>query len=364
MTNILFVTSSLAHDGTQTFIMNVYRNLDPGLYHADFLLTNGKETDYSREVTEKGSTIYVTPTRKSNVFLFLTSLNLFFRNHYKQYHSIHFNYGSLTSIAAVGLAAFYGIPVRIMHSHNSSVIGVHNKLLHFLNRPFASKMVNVKLACSKKAGRFFFGNSSFNVVFNGIDVGKYSYDKERRRKTRQALGLTENCMVIGHVGRFVEVKNHSFVLEIFHEYLKLNANAKLLLVGVGELQDKIKQKAQELHIMNHILFLGLRLDVPDIMQAMDCFLMPSLFEGLPFVLVEAQTAGMQCFISDTIDKGTDITGNVKFLSLQNSADVWAKTIFDVMPQFVRVKVDNKIKDSGYDISETTKWLEQQYSSKQ
>jgi len=363
MTRILYVTSSLAHDGTQTFIMNVYRKLDREKFRADFLLTNGKETDYSREVVQYGSKIYVTPSRKSGPVIFYLSLIRFFRQHHNDYQAIHFCYGSLTSIAALYLAYRFRIPVRIMHSHNSSVVGMHNKVLHWLHRPLVSRLVTHRLACSEKAGRFFFMSKPFTVMFNGIDVQLYSYSTEKRLKIRQELGIPEGCVVIGHVGRFVEVKNHSFILDVFVEYLKANNNARLLLVGVGELMDQMKEKTVRLGIDKNVTFMGLRLDVADLMQAMDCFLMPSLFEGLPFVIVEAQAAGLPCFISDVIDRGVDMTGNINFLPLKSSASEWANSIGSKLKQFRRTVTDNKIITAGYDISSTTQMLEAMYTSK-
>lgn len=361
MTNILYVTSSLAHDGTQTFIMNVYRNLDFNKVHADFLLTNGIETDYSKEVERNGSIIYVVPSRKKNPIKYYSSLISFFSKNKSSYHSIHFCYGSLTSIAVIILAYLYKIPVRILHAHSSSVVGLHNKILHRLNRNIANWLTNYHYACSENAGHFFF-NSSFTIIRNGINVDLFSFNNIIRTKVREDLSIPGDYIVWGHVGRFVELKNHKFILDVFCEYLQVNTKAHLLLIGDGELSDIIKEKAKKLCIDDKVSFLGQRLDVSDLMQAMDCFIMPSVFEGLPFVLVEAQAAGLPCFVSDTIDNGSKITDNVHFLSLNKKPQEWARYISFTMNNYERKKQDEIIKGKGFDIIHTAQKLESIYMS--
>ena len=361
MVNILFVTGSLSLNGTETFIMNVYRCLDKTKFHADFLLSNGKRTCYYEEVESNGSRIYLCSSRREAPVKSYLELYRFFKQTGKRYDALHYCCGSLTSIAPIIFACLFGIPVRIIHAHNSNCTGLHNKILHFLQCPIANILATHRLACSDKAANFFSSFSKKYIILNnGVDVNKFSFNREKRNFVRKTFGISDNEIVIGHVGRFNIVKNHSFILRIFSSYLRENPKSRLMLIGEGELEGNIKELAKDLGLMEHVMFLGLRQDIPDLLQAMDLFLMPSIFEGLPFVLVEAQSSGLPCVISDRIDKNVDITNNVVFLGLDQPYDRWSFEMTRILNKYKRGKTDELINKAGYSVLSTTKILEKIY----
>jgi len=360
MIKILIITDSLAHNGTETFIMNEYRCLDNSKFHVDFLLNKDVNTDYSREVKRTKSKIFYIPPRKSNPIKYYMTLNNFFSKYKNDYQAIHYCCGSLSSIAPVYYAFKYQIPVRIIHAHSSSCKGLHNKMLHYSLRGFGNNLATCHLACSDSAASFFSLKRKYRVINNGIDVSTYSFDEYKRKRIRKILDIDSNTIVIGHVGRFEEVKNHSFLVNIFIEFVKIRPNSKLLLVGQGKLLDEIKRMVSDLGLSDKVIFLGQRSYVADIMQVMDIFIMPSLFEGLPFVLVEAQASGLPCIISDVIDKQVDLTGNIIYGSLVDAPCVWADKIEKVMSYYLRTKTDEKIKKAGFSIQETTRLIENIY----
>ena len=196
------------------------------------------------------------------------------------------------------------------------------------------KYANLQLACSKEAGEWLFGNTQFIVLNNGIDVSKYVFNQNIREEYRKILGFSDE-LVLGHVGRFSNQKNHNFLIDIFYEIIKINKKSKLILIGTGELENEIKEKVESLSLKEKVIFLGARADVNKIMQAMDVFILPSLFEGLPVVGVEAQASGLPCIISDTVSKDVKITDSVLQISLSLPPEEWGKKLIDFYETFER-----------------------------
>lgn len=363
MKRILFISQYLNRNGTEAFMMNVFRGIDRDRFAIDFLLYSWNETDYSKEVEASGCKVWRVPCRKESPYMWHKSLNSFFKKHAKEYYAIHFCGNSLTSIAPIYYAYKYGVPVRIVHAHNSSASGMHNRILHKLKCNYVKCISTHHFACSTLAAKWFFGNSKNSVIIkNGIDTNRFQFNIDSRRRMRSMLSIDDKTKVIGHVGRFVHEKNHRMIVNIFNEYNKTNVDCVLLLVGIGPLMDEVKKQASELGITDKILFLGERNDVNDIMQAMDIFLMPSYFEGLPFVLIEAECSGLPCVISDVINKDISITPNVTFLSLNETPKYWAGIINDKLKSYERTDCSRFITKAGYSISDTINYLEQIYSN--
>ena len=243
MTKVLFITHYLRPNGTENFIMNVYRHIDPTKFHIDFLLYTNEETCHTREVRQNGSIIYVVPGRKESLSGYYLGLKDFFKQHRGEYGAIHFCGGSLTSIAPLFFAWKYDVPVRIAHSHSSFTFGLHNKLLHYLNRIFIHKICTHYLACSDVAGEWFFGKHPFEIVKNGIDVEDFRYNEAFRNEEREKLNLPPENLVIGHVGRFSSEKNHEYLINIFNEVRQINDKSILLLAGSGDLLEKTKRRS-------------------------------------------------------------------------------------------------------------------------
>lgn len=360
MTNVLFISQYLNVAGTETFMMNVLKNIDKNKFQVDFLIFSEEESSYSKEAKLLGSNIYRLPSRR-NGMIYYKELDRFFRQKANIYHAIHFCGGSVSSIAPVYFAYKYHIPVRIVHSHNSSCDGFHNKVFHSINRLFLSKLATHFFACSTKAASFFFGKHECTIINNGIDMGKYMYNEERRKLFRTNHNIMETTHVIGHIGRFETVKNHSMIVEVFKSYCTSFSDSLLVLVGTGTLQKEIQEKVGSMGLSDKVLFLGERNDIPDILCSMDCFLMPSLYEGLPFVLVEAQTSGLPCIVSNTINKDAKILPDFYFLDLKDNVEIWSEAIREAITERKRIEALKDVRGAGYDILSTVKYLESVYS---
>lgn len=362
MTNILFITQYLRPNGTEKFMMNVFHNIDKTRFNIDFLLFTEEETIYTQEVRDNGGKIHILPNRKETPKKYYQELNLFFYKHKDEYQAVHFCGGSLTSIAPLYFAWKYKIPVRIAHSHSSYAHGLHNKILHCINRLGIYKIATHHLACSDLAAKWFFGKGPSKVVNNGIDVESFRYNENVRNEMRKTQGINQDAFVIGHVGRFSSEKNHTFLIDVFQEIHKTNNKAILILVGIGELLEEIKNKVNRLGLSQNVLFLGLRQDVNRLMQAMDCFVMPSTFEGLPFVLVEAQCAGLPCYVSDNVSKKSALLPSTKFFSLTTPAKLWAQEISAIGLVANRACGAEEIISQGYSISGIIDSLQTIYTS--
>lgn len=254
----------------------------------------------------------------------------------------------------------------LIHSHSTGVDGKHRhikKVLHSIAKNFLKYVADKFLACSDKAGRWMYtDDSNFTVVKNGIKVENFSYNKELRAGIRKELNL-ENNLVIGHIGRFCYQKNQLFLIDIFKQLKKQNPKSKLLFIGsyVGDStdMDSVKAKVLELNLQDEVIFLGIRHDVPNLMQAMDCFLLPSRFEGLCIVGIEAQASGLSCFFSDTITRELEITDLCHFIGLDKAPEEWADIVLKNIT-IERRDMSQEISDAGYDIKTEVKKIEKIY----
>lgn len=368
---VLQVVGRMTRGGIETFIMNVYRNIDRTRVQFDFLCHFGEEAEYNDEIRELGGRIYEMPRIKSTnktyyykFFEYKKELNRFFSEHH-EYKIIH---GHMTNTASIymPIAKKYGVKCCIAHSHLSHARkGLSGIITNILQLPI-EKVADEYFACSDMAAKWLFSDrkikaNRIKIINNAIDSEVYKYNINTRNQYREQLHLDDK-FVIGHVGRFFYEKNHEFLIEVFKEIVKLHPDSMLVLVGKGDLKETIENKVNRLNLSNKVRFLGMRSDVPQIMQAMDVFVMPSYFEGLPLVGVEAQAAGLQCIISDSITKEMDITGNVNFLSLNESAEKWAQEILQYK-NYNRCNTKNQIVQAGYDIKVNANWLQEFYIKK-
>ena len=251
-----------------------------------------------------------------------------------------------------------GVRFTIAHAHSAS----QDKNLKYLIKVLAKK--NIKkysdkmFACGEEAGKWMFETDNFEVLNNAIDTDLYTYNKEKADKVKKEFSI-ENKFVIGHVGRFNYPKNHKFIIDVFNEVQKVKEDSVLMLVGDGDLRHEIEQKVQDLGLSDKVIFTGVRSDVNDLMQAMDVFLFPSIYEGLGIVLIEAQAAGLKCVISDNIPKDGVLTDVVTCISLTQSPVIWAN---EILKNQEYKRTDNKeiIKKANYDIKNNAKKLEQFY----
>jgi len=351
---ILEITGSLNCAGIETLLVNVLKKIDRSKFNIDFLVVADKKYFYTDDVLKCGSKIYTYPFKKVYKFLipffFLKEIFVLLQNKYDAVHC-HFYF---SSGIVLFLAWLCGVKKRIVHSHTEREMfapKIFKKLFTKIMQKIIDVFATEKIACSQNAGIALYGEKTdFKIVNNGIDVEQFKFDSQIRKNTRKKLN-TEDSFVLGHIGRFVELKNHDFIIDIFNEILKHKNNSVLLLVGEGPLEDKVKEKVNTLKIEDKVKFLGVRNDVNEIYQAMDTFLFPSKFEGLGLVAIEAQCSGLPCFISDCIPKEV-IVCNTTTVSLNKSANEWANIILEKTKDFKRTDTSEQIINSGYDFDNT------------
>lgn len=353
---VLVVTTTMNRGGLETFTMNVYRALNRSKVQFDFLLHRSAKGAYDDEIHVLGGQIYRICRQNPLDPRYWMALNNFFTQHPYQIVWAELDCMSAEPLAA---AARHGAVVRVAHSHSSRQDRDFKYPLKMICKSFIRFFATDLFACGEEAGKWMFGTNDFKVVKNCIDVDAYSYDPVVRRSVRQELGLVDDAPVVGHVGRFDAVKNHAFILDTFASLHGRRHDAVLLLVGDGPLRSEIEKKTDELDIRDSVIFLGVRSDVSRLMQAMDCFVMPSLYEGLPMVLVEAQASGLPCLISNTIPRDCDIEGsNIEREELQDGAEKWALRIEDaLLREHNRSEGAIAVKAAGFDSKNMAAWIQ-------
>lgn len=329
MKRLLCILGGMDAGGAETFLMKVYRNIDRNKYQMDFCVAKQEKGFYEDEIVKLGGKIYrIIPKSKGIIKNFIDIKKIVKENEYK--YVLRISQHSLSALELLA-AKLGGAKIVAFRSSNTNTGGGKlGLLLHYIFRPIANKIVNVKIAPSTEAAKYMFGNSvvkknKYNLIKNGLDIEKFKYSEENRISIRKELNI-EDKFVIGHIGRFSLQKNHKFLLEIFKEYLNKNSNSVLLLIGKGEKEEEIKEYAKELKIGNNVIFYGISDKVNQMYSAMDFYVFPSFFEGMPNVIIEAQTSGLRCLISDTITNECNITNKITFKSLKDSAKNWSEEI--------------------------------------
>lgn len=324
MIRILQCVNNMQRAGLETLLMNYYRNIDRSRIQFDFLMHRAEPSAYDGEIESMGGKIYRAPRLyPHNYPAYFAHMSRFFREH-PEYTVVHSHIDAMSYLPLLA-AKRAGVPVRIAHSHSAGIDRDMKYPLKQLFRTLLPTVASHRAACGTEAGLFLFKGADFRVIPNGVDAGRFAYDPAVRGEKRRELGLGDG-LVIGHAGRFAAVKNHGFLLEIFSEVLKSRPEARLILAGTGELEAAVKEKARAMGLSERVSFLGSREDMEGLYQAMDVFVMPSLFEGFPGVGVEAQFAGLPCVFSDRITAELDFSGRCGFLPLEGGAELWAEEI--------------------------------------
>ena len=356
MIRVLQVVTYMGRGGLETMLMNYYRNIDRNKVQFDFLTHRDERWDYDDEIESLGGKIYHLPKLNPFSKSYLNALDKFFKEH-KEYQIVHCHQDCLSGVV-LKVAKKNRVRFTIAHSHNAN----QDKNLKYLIKVFEKRKIHKyadKLfACGDEAGRWMFNTDDFEVLNNAIDTDLYTYDKEKADKVKKEFGI-ENKFVVGHVGRFNPQKNHGFLIDVFNEVQKVKEDSVLMLVGDGDLRPEIEQKVRDLGLSDKVIFTGVRSDVNDLMQGMDVFLFPSLYEGLGIVLIEAQASGLKCVISNTIPKDGVLTKDVTSISLNQSPAVWANEILKYQ-EYKRANNKKIIKKANYDIKNNAKTLEQFY----
>lgn len=354
---VLHIVTYMGRGGLETMIMNYYRHIDREKVQFDFLVHRDFEADYDAEIEKLGGKIYRLPRLNPYNKEYLSKLNNFFLEH-KEYAIVH---SHLDCMAGMPLkyAEKSGVPVRIAHAHSSSQTKDKKYLLKLLYKKSISRYANYKFACADAAGKWMFGGAPFKVLNNAIDTREYIFNERTSKEVKCEFGILEDALVIGHVGRFGPPKNHVFIVEIFAEILKKRPDAVLLLVGEGELRPAIQNQVEKIGIKDHVIFAGLRTDVARMLQAMNVFLFPSIYEGLPVSVIEAQAAGLPCLISDKVPLECKKTNLVQQVPLNESAKTWSELVLKAA-NTVKRDTSAEIRKAGFDICENAAWLEKFY----
>lgn len=349
MRRILCIISSLDAGGAETFLMKVFRSLDPKEVSLDFIVS-AENGCYNDDVIERGGRIYCIPLRTEDLVGAMTQIYKIVKKH--RYSAV-LKLGD-TSIGVLDLlAAKLGGARHLAFRSCNALTGLSwkRRICNILLQPVLNLIADVKIAPSMLAAEFTFGkkqaHKNVHLIHNGVDLSVYQFTPSGRAQIRKEFSL-EDRLVVGHIGRFNKQKNHRFLLEVFRKILVKNANAVLLLTGTGELQQEIRQQAAALGILESIVFTGVRFDIPQILSAADVFVFPSFHEGMPNTVIEAQATGLPCVIADTITREADITGLVQYLSLEDLPEVWAEKALVAASQPRRNTKQDFI-DHGYDM---------------
>lgn len=349
------VLNRMDSGGIEAVVMNYYRHIDRSQVQFDFYYDEGSTLPQKEELARLGAGLYPTPSYRHIVAYHRALVKAFRAGRYEIVHA----HLSVLSVFALLAARRAGVPVRICHNHTaSSWLEGGRTLLKTLLRPWNLLVANRYYACGEHAGRWMYGNRRFDrgevtVMPNAIEAQAYAFDPEARSRLREALGIAQDAFVVGHVGRFVAQKNHAFLLKAFARLRELRADARLLLVGEGERMERIRRKAQALGIADAVIFTGARRDVNRLYSVMDVFCLPSLYEGMPVVSMEAQANGLPVICSDRVPAEAKMTDQMRQLPL-GDAGLWADCLMQT-----RRTPGGGLPD-GYDIDRAAGKLQEDY----
>lgn len=348
--------TDMNYGGVEMVVMNYYRHIDRTKVQFDFFALEGSTIPQREEIEKLGGRVYIVP-KYTHLISYEKAIQKLFREN--KYQIVHCHMNTLGVFAMYG-AKQAGVPIRILHNHSTAGKGETKKnIVKYLLRPFATLFPTHLCACSQYAGEWIYGRDrKFKVINNAIDIRKFSYNAEQRETLRKELGISDK-FVIGHIGRFCYAKNHNLLIDIFAELVKKKEQAVLLLIGEGELEEEIKRKVERLGIDDKVIFLGRRNDAYRYYQAMDLFLLPSRYEGLPVVGVEAQAAGLPCIFSDNVPNAAKILDSTLFICSESNVSAWVDKVVDTA-KFIRRDCSDDLMEAGFDIEIEAKKLVEYY----
>ncbi|WP_117114983.1 glycosyltransferase family 1 protein [Limosilactobacillus reuteri] len=353
---VAIVTASLEMTGISSIIMNYASYLDKAKYDLTIIAGDKINKSYEKKCKENKVKLIRLPNKRKETWHYYRSLYRSLVN--SNYDICHANGSSSTLGIDLLIAKIAGIKVRIAHSHNTTT---ENIKMHKLLTPLFTRTYTDALACGNKAGEWLFNKKKFTVIPNGFNINKFKFDKKIRKLMRAKLGIQNGIEVIGHIGRFNFQKNHNFILKIFESYLKINPNSILLLIGNGPDFDKVKVKIENSKLKNKIILYGETNNANQMYMAMDKFIFPSRFEGLPVTLLEAQITGLPAVISSVITDEVVLSNNVQFETLESSPEKWARDLW-TLPKIDRDEFFNShlLKFKPYEITSSVQKLSRVY----
>ena len=350
---ILHIVGAMYPGGMENFIMNLYRNIDRTRFQFDFVVHQQKDNDYTEEIEKLGGRVYLLPRLTRKPFSNLHRIRRLVReNHYPMV----IRHTANALVAPQLLAAKSAGAVTVCHSHNETDPQLR---LHRMGQKLMRRAADIRLACSEKAGHWMYGDQSFEVIHNAIDIPRFAYRESKAAKIREEFHL-EGKHAYGNIANFIASKNHSYLLRIYREIIKLDPDAVCFCLGEGDLRPQIEEEIKELHLEERVILTGIRGDVPDFMSALDVLVFPSRFEGLPLTLIEAQAAGLPSLISDTITGDVIVTeGIVQQLSIELDSKEWAeRAVLLAKEQSDRTCPYESIAAAGYDIRQLVQWYQE------
>lgn len=351
MIRVLHIIPTLGYGGVAKFVLNYYENMNKNQIIFDFV-THGSEEDFHQDLINSGS----------KIFYFKTIGQIGFKKYFNNlkevitgfnsYNVVHIHEGHITGVAAF-MCKKLGVKKVICHAHTTTCPNEKHKPFMPIFRFLATRYGDKLLACGKEAGKYCFGKTKFTIMHNAVDARKfYSATTEEIKRLKEIYNINDNCLVIGHIGAFINLKNHEYILDIYKMVLKEHDNCVLILVGDGILREEMYKRSVKLGISSKVIFMGIQKDIPLILNLFDVFILPSIFEGLPFVGVEAQAVGLPCYFSDSIDRTVDLGLRlVKFLPITDEyISQWAKLITEngsCKPN--QEQILSKFRERGYDV---------------
>lgn len=324
MLRVLQAVTCMDRGGLETMLMNYYRHIDRTRVQFDFLTHRAREGAYDKEIYSLGGKVFTVPRQNPFSPAYRHALHKFFSAH-PAYTVVHAHLDCLSGVV-LGCAKQHGVPVCIAHAHTTNQLRDFKYPIKDLYKRIIPRTATDLLACGEDAGRWMFGSAPFLVLPVAIDTEKFRFDKNMREDMRRTLGITKEELLIGHVGQFRKEKNQAFLLDVLHSLRACGTKSKLLFVGDGEKRAAVQNRAAALGLTPYVLFLGVREDVPALLHAMDVFCMPSLYEGMPLSVLEAQAAGLPCLVSNGVPKDCLQTPRARQLPLSAPPSKWAEVI--------------------------------------
>lgn len=357
------ITNGIKKNGICVSQLDYYRKMNKNKFEIDVVAVHNNTEEMIKKYKEAGCKVYILPDRQKKLLKYIKELKKIIQRN--QYDIIHVHGSSSLMFIELLIAKKNGVKIRIAHSRNTQTD--HPIIDKIFRRKFL-KLCNYKLACGKDAGKWLYNNGKFEVMHVGKDLEKYKFNKEAREKIRNRLNIKDDTIAFGHVGLFDEQKNHKFLIKTFYEYYKINKKSMLFLIGFGPLKDEIIDMVKKLKLENAVVFLGTIDNVDEIICGLDCMLFPSLFEGLPNVVIEWQASGINSIISKNITDECAITNFCKRISIDDGINLWTNEMkkIGILDDEDRARQSEQgckaLKENGFEINLNTKKLEKYYIS--
>lgn len=358
---VAIVMGKFTSGGIKSVITNYYSNVDRNKISFDLLIDNNSPIDDYSEIETIGGRVCKISTL-SNPFKYISQIYKLSKEN--KYDIIH-GYVNALNVFSMFAGKMAGVPVRIAENLSSAHPGEKKTIVKNILKPFSKIFPTDLAACSKSCGEWLYGKKDIEsgkvrIFNNAISLKKYTYDKELRDNVRNSLGLSDENFVLGHIGRYQYQKNHNFLIDIFDEVYKRDKNSRLLLVGYGDLKEEIFNKINSLGLKDAVIDMGATENIAGLYNAMDVFVLPSFYEGLPVVGIEAQATGLPCVFSTEVTKETGVIPDTKFVELSENKEKWADEILKIRDNYKRVNTEKYIIDAGFDIETEGRKLQDYY----